>query len=249
MSMLKLKDAEIYFEEHGSGYPVLLFAPGGMRSRVEMWHAPMEGPPRVWNDWTKVLSDAGYRVIAMDQRNAGRSRGAIAADHGWHTYAADQLALLDHLGIARCHTLGGCIGSSFCLKLNEAAPHRVSAAVLQNPIGLNPEFPTYFPDSFTEWSEEQRTARPELDPAALRAFGKNMWSGGFVFSVSRDFVRQCKIPALVLPGDDKPHPAAAGLELAELLPNAGLLHPWKGPAHIEEQRRRVLDFLARHTPR
>jgi hypothetical protein len=39
MPVLKRNDAEIYFEEFGSGYPVLLFAPGGLRSRIEMWHA------------------------------------------------------------------------------------------------------------------------------------------------------------------------------------------------------------------
>lgn len=247
MSVLKVKDAEIYFEEYGKGYPVLLLAPGGMRSRIEMWHAPADGPVRAWNDWTEVLASR-YRVVAMDQRNAGRSRSAIAASHGWHTYAADQLALLDHLGIERCHILGGCIGASFCLKLCETAPHRISAAVLQNPIGLNPEFPTYFPDGFAEWSKEQRAARPDLDEAALRGFGENMWSGEFVFSVSRDFIRRCSVPALVLPGNDRPHPTAAGLELAEILPKAEMLRDWKGPEHLERQLRRVLAFLEAHTP-
>src|SRR5258705_5503522 len=102
MPVLKRDDAEIYFEEFGSGYPVLLFAPGGLRSRIEMWHAPAEGPARPWNDWTEEL-ESRYRVIAMDQRNAGRSRGAIAANHGWHTYAADHLALMDHLGFKQFH--------------------------------------------------------------------------------------------------------------------------------------------------
>ena len=87
--------------------------------------------------------------------------------------------------------------------------------VLQNPIGLHPDFPTYFPDSFAEWANEQRAAHPDLDKAALRSFGENMWAGEFVFSVSRDFVRRCSAPALVLPGDDTPHPAVTGGELAE----------------------------------
>jgi hypothetical protein len=43
MPVLKRDDAEIYFEEFGNGYPVLLFAPGGLRSRIEVWHAPPEG--------------------------------------------------------------------------------------------------------------------------------------------------------------------------------------------------------------
>jgi pimeloyl-ACP methyl ester carboxylesterase len=249
MPVLKRADAAIYYEEFGRGYPVLLFAPGGMRSQMGMWHKPAEGPPRAWNDWTEVLSGAGYRAIAMDQRNAGKSRGAIAADHGWQTYAEDQLALMDHLGIARCHTLGGCIGSSFCLMLNQMVPQRVSAAVLQNPIGLNPEFPTYFPDGFAEWAKEQKAARPELDMAAVAAFGRNLWGGDFVFCMTRDAVPTIATPSLVLPGDDKPHPTAAGLALAELLPHAEMLRQWKAPVHIEAARTRVLDFLERHTPK
>ncbi len=246
MPVLKRADAEIYYEEYGQGYPVLLLAPGGMRSALAMWHAPENGPPRVWNDWTQVLA-ARYRVVAMDQRNAGKSRGAVAPDHGWRIYAEDQLALLDHLGIDRCHTLGGCIGSSFCLMLATLAPERISAAVLQNPIGLNPEFPTYFPDGFADWAAELRSGRPELDPAALHSFGKNMWGGDFVFCLGRDAVKSCTVPALVLPGDDKPHPTATGLELAELLPQAEILRHWKGPAHLDAQRVRVLEFLAKHT--
>ncbi len=247
MPVLKRADAEIYYEEYGSGFPILLFAPGGMRSNIAMWHAPAEGGQRAWSDWTDVLASR-YRVIAMDQRNAGRSKGRIAAEDGWHTYAGDQLALLDHLGIRRCHTLGGCIGSSFCLTLNEIARDRIAGAVLQNPIGLNPEFPTYFPDGFAEWSKELRAARPELEPAALAAFGKRMWGGDFVFSVTRDFVRRCEVPCLVLPGNDKPHPAVVGLEVARLLPNCEMLRDWKGPEHLAEQRSVVLGFLEKHTP-
>jgi len=247
MPVLKRDDAEIYFEEFGSGYPVLLFAPGGMRSRIEMWHEPDEGPPRAWNDWTDELASR-YRVVAMDQRNAGKSRGTIVAHHGWQTYATDQLALMNHLGIKRFHTLGGCIGSSYCLKLSEIAPERVSAAVLQNPIGLHPEFQNYFPESFAAWAKEQIAARPGLDATAVAQFGRNMWDGDFVFSVTRDFARRCRVPCLVLPGDDTPHPAVIGAELARLLPAAELMHNWKGPDHLDEQCERVIGFLEKHTP-
>jgi pimeloyl-ACP methyl ester carboxylesterase len=248
MPTLHHDGATIAYDLYGpeDGYPVLLFAPGGLRSRVEMWRDPPGGPPRPWNDWTRVLAEK-YRVVAMDQRNAGRSVGPIRAGDGWHIYAADQLALMDHLGYTRFHTLGGCIGSSFCLKLNAMVPQRISAAVLQNPIGLHPEHPTHFDDSFRDWAKEQRTARSDLDAAALEAFGRTMWKDGFVFSVGRDFARRCTVPCLVLPGDDTPHPAVIGEELARLLPGAERLHPWKGPAHLAEQRRRVTEFLARHT--
>jgi pimeloyl-ACP methyl ester carboxylesterase len=184
----------------------------------------------------------------MDQRNAGRSRGAIAASHGWHTYAADQLALMDYLGFERFHVLGGCIGSSYCLTLCKIAADRVTAAVLQNPIGLHPQFADYFPESFAEWAKEQQTARTDLDRVAIQAFGKNMWDGEFVFSVTRDFVRGCSVPCLVLPGNDTPHPAVIGNELADLLPKAERLNKWKGPEHLVEQLQHVTAFLEKYTP-
>ncbi|MBT5667835.1 MAG: alpha/beta fold hydrolase [Rhodospirillaceae bacterium] len=246
MPILKRDDAEIYYETYGSGHTILLFAPGGMRSRMELWRAPDGGPPRPWHDWIEVLS-RDYRVVAMDQRNAGQSRGDVAADHGWHTYAGDHLALMDHLGAEKFHTLGGCIGGSFCLKLCEMAPERVTAAVLQNPIGLHPVETTYFPDSFAEWAEEQRAIRSDLDDKALESFCQNMFDGDFVFCVDRDFARRCPTPTLVLPGDDVPHPAVTGQELIELLPGTEYLNDWKGPAHIDEQRDVVLAFLAKHT--
>ena len=246
MAVLKRDGASIYYEEFGEGYPVLLFAPGGMRSRIDFWHAPPGGPARPWNDWTEVLVDAGYHVVAMDQRNAGRSRATISADDGWHSYAADHLALMDHLGAERFHILGGCIGGSFCLKLCEIAPQRVTAAVLQNPIGLHPEHPEYFPESFLEWAAEQRGERPELESAAMRGFGQNMWGSDFVFCVDRAFVRRCPVPTFLLPGTDIPHPAATSRELAALLPGVEMLENWRGPEHLEEQRRRVVAFLDRH---
>ena len=213
-----------------------------------MWPSPSAGPARPWVDWTAALPEAGFAAIAMDQRNAGQSRTAIKADHGWHTYAADHLALMDHLGFDRFHVLGGCIGGSFCLKAVEAAPSRVVSAVLQNPIGLHPEHPEYFPESQIEWSKEQRSARPELDEEAIAAFGRNMWDADFVFCVDRAFARACPVPTFLLPGTDIPHPAATSTELAALLPGVEMLTDWRGPEHLEQQKNRVLAFLKRYTP-
>jgi pimeloyl-ACP methyl ester carboxylesterase len=248
MPLLTRPDGEILYETHGEGFPVLLFAPGGLRSRREFWPAPAGGPPRPWVDWTRALPAAGFTAVAMDQRNAGGSRAAIEADHGWHTYAADHLALMDHLGFPKFHVLGGCIGGSFCLKAVEAAPDRVTAAVLQNPIGLDPEHPDFFPETHAEWGREQRALRPELDEAAIAAFGRNMWDGGFVFSVDRDFARTCPAPTLLLPGTDIPHPAVISAELADLLPGVEVLTDWRGPEFLAQQEATVVGFLRRHTP-
>jgi pimeloyl-ACP methyl ester carboxylesterase len=248
MPVLTRPDGEIYYETYGEGFPVLLFAPGGLRSRIEFWPDPPAGPPRPWVDWTKALPAAGFTAVAMDQRNAGKSRAGIHADDGWHTYAADHLALMDHLGFDRFHVLGGCIGGSFCLKAVETAPGRVTAAVLQNPIGLHPDHPAYFPDMHAEWSREQRAARPDLDEAALAGFGRTMWGSGFVFSVDRDFARNCPVPTLLLPGTDIPHPAATSAELAALLPGVEVVADWRGPDQLGPQETRVVTFLKGHTP-
>ena len=247
MPSLKRPDGEIHYEVHGAGFPVLLYAPGGLRSRLEMWASPPEGPPRPWVDWTQALPAAGFTAIAMDQRNAGRSVTDIRADHGWHSYAADHFALMDHLGFGRFHVLGGCIGGSFCLKAIETAPARIAAAVLQNPIGWNVEHPGYFPDGHLAWGSEQREARPELSQADLAGFGRNMWPGDFVFSVDRDFARNCPVPTFLLPGTDIPHPAATSAELAALLAGVEVLTEWRGPAHLAAQETRVVAFLRRHT--
>ena len=138
MPVFKRPDAEIHYEVHGSGFPLLLFAPGGLSSQLEYWRQspsnPGAPPP-----WMNPMADlAGqFTVIGMDQRNAGNSRGRVTETHGWHTYAGDHLALMDHLGHRRFHVMGGCIGGTYCLTLCELAPERVTAAVLQNPIGLH----------------------------------------------------------------------------------------------------------------
>jgi len=120
-------ETTIYFEEHGSGFPLLLIAPGGMRSAIEYWKGAAVNP------WASYAED--FRLVAMDQRNAGRSRGPLDVSDPWGAYAADQLGLLDHLGIDRFLVMGCCIGGSYILKLIEQAPDRVVAAVLEQPIG------------------------------------------------------------------------------------------------------------------
>ena len=71
MPIFQRDDIRIYYEQHGTGFPVLLIAPGGMCSSVSRWDkAP-------WNP-IQQLSPT-YHVIAMDQRNAGQSVAPIRA--------------------------------------------------------------------------------------------------------------------------------------------------------------------------
>jgi pimeloyl-ACP methyl ester carboxylesterase len=233
-------EVSIHYEEYGSGFPLLLFAPGGMRSSIEFW-------PKSPFDPTAELA-SGFRVIAMDQRNAGSSRAPIRASDSWESYTRDHLALLDHLRIARCHVMGGCIGSSYCLSMIKMAPGRVSAAVLQNPIGLSESNRNAFNEMFDGWAAALKGERTDLDDARLRSFRENMYGGDFVFSVSRDFVRACTHPLLILAGNDLYHPAPVAKEIAELAPNAELIVKWKEPEAVKDTVARVRAFLEKHTP-
>jgi len=246
MPVFKRPEAEIYYEVYGSGYPLLLFAPGGLRSALEFWrYSPSN--PNAAAPWMNPMVDLAGRftVIGMDQRNAGKSRGTVKATDGWQTYASDHLALMDHLGHRRFHVMGGCIGGSFCVKLCEMAPDRVTAAVLQNPIGMHENRSTW-DDAVRGFSKLMLERDPSLTEDVIQQFGKNMFGGDFVFSVSRDFVKNCLTPLYLQPGTDTPHPAETSAEIEQLAPNLEVQKDWRGPTHLAESIRRVTDFLTRH---
>ena len=105
MPILTIRDGEIYYELHGKGFPLMIFAPGRLRSELAFWRDSPSDPsdpsdPAVRMDPMAVLGKK-YRVVAMDQRNAGRSRAPIFASDDWHIYASDHLALANHLGLDR----------------------------------------------------------------------------------------------------------------------------------------------------
>ena len=231
-------DVRIYFEESGSGFPVLLIAPGGMKSAIPVWgNAP----------WDPVAQLSGeFRVVAMDQRNAGRSTAPVSADDSWHVYTADQLALMDHLGIDRFHVAGMCIGGAYAMSLIEAAPERVASAVMFQPIGLDDNRDAFYA-MFNGWAEELQGERDGLAQENLDRFRETMYGGDFVFSVGRDFASGVDTPLLVLLGNDLYHPASISRELVGLAKNAELIERWKDPEDQPAAQARVLEFLRGHT--
>jgi pimeloyl-ACP methyl ester carboxylesterase len=239
---------EIYYEVYGAGFPLLVFAPGGLRSQLEFWRAS-PSTPGVAPAWMNpmVALAPHFTVVAMDQRNAGRSRAKVTAEDGWHSFAEDHLALMDHLGHQRFHVMGGCIAGTFCLTLCKLAPERITAAVLQNPIGFDNNKATW-DESVRNFTKLMLERDPSLTEATLRRFGDNLFAHDFVFSVTRDFVASCRTPLFLQPGTDTPHPAATSADIARLAPDIEVQERWRGPDHLAESIRRVADFLKRHTP-
>ena len=134
--------------------------------------------------------------------------------------------LIDHLEFKKFHVIGGCIGGSFCFEAIEQAPDRVVSAVLQNPIGLW-ENRDSWDTAVKGYGETVRAPRPSIPQSAINSFGKNMFGTDFVFSVTRDFVKNCRTPLFLQPGTDKPHPAHTSEEIA----GTGAQH--RGPEGLE----------------
>ncbi len=231
--------ARLHYDVEGDGYPVLVLAPGGMQSANELWNrAP-------WNPRTALVDS--YSVIGMDQRNAGRSTAPVTAADDWSSYAGDQLALLDHLGIEQCHLLGMCIGGPFIAGLLATAPERFPSAVLLQPAGMADNGDAYF-EMFWQWAAGHQPNHPEATPTDWTAFCANMWGGDFVFAATREQVAASTAPMLVMMGDDLYHPQAVSREFAALAPNATLVERWKDAASLPATHSTITEFLAAHTP-
>jgi pimeloyl-ACP methyl ester carboxylesterase len=76
-----------------------------------------------------------FMVIGMDQRNAEHSPAPLAAPT-WEQHTADQVAVLDAVGVDRALLWGGCIGVAYALRFIDTAPARVAGAVCQDPVGF-----------------------------------------------------------------------------------------------------------------
>jgi pimeloyl-ACP methyl ester carboxylesterase len=119
-----------YYEVSGEGPPLLFFSPGGFNATIENW--------RSFGIYARLdLLDRlkeRYTCIAFDKRESGRSGGRVER-LTWEAYARQGAGLLDELGIARAHVLGGCIGCSIAVTLATLQPERVMKLVLYSPAG------------------------------------------------------------------------------------------------------------------
>jgi pimeloyl-ACP methyl ester carboxylesterase len=235
----------IRYDEAGSGFPLLILPGGGLNSVM----AGLATHP--FNPIEEFKGE--YRCIVADLRNAnpGQSSGPLEVDRPWDAFTDDHLGLMDHLGIDKFMVLGFCIGGPFIWNLLKRAPGRIVAAVPAQPVGFRPEMPTLLYDgSMTGWGPDLVKRRPDLNMTMVEKFLFNLYRANpdFVFTVSRDFVRNCQTPVLVMPDDIPPHPYAVAMECAMLAPKAEVsMFPWKEPKErIPLAVRQVRSFLKAH---
>ncbi len=188
-----------------------------------------------------------FRVIAMDQRNAGRSVAPITASDSWDTYTQDQLGLMDHLGIDSFHVAGMCIGGPYCFGLIRRAPQRVLSATLFQSIGRDNNQAEFYA-MFDDWAAPLMAER-DTHVSAWSSFRENMYGGDKVlFNVDESFVKECQTPLLVLEGNDTYHPRSTSLLIGELAPNVEYIDSWKSGPDRESAQQQCADFLLKHTP-
>ncbi|HKB09484.1 MAG TPA: alpha/beta hydrolase [Vicinamibacterales bacterium] len=118
------------YEIRGDGAPLLMFSPGGFDATLDKW--------------TTIASYARaglidhltrhYRCIVFDRREAGQSGGRIEAVT-WADYVRQGFGLLEHLGIARAHVIGGCMGCSIAIAFGVAHPDTARSLILWWPVG------------------------------------------------------------------------------------------------------------------
>lgn len=256
--------AKIFYETKGPihGIPVLLLAPGGMRSSIGKW----EMSP--YNPWMRLSSKnekhGKFLLIGMDQRFAGRSTGTVNKDDGWHTFLGDQLALLDHLRVPKCHILGSCIGPSYALQLMKMAPERFGRCVMLQPIGLAHH--TTEPgeaweglnsdaswDWVNSWADEMIGTKKSSDRSILNDLYYNMFVAQphreFVFSITRQDAARIQHPLLIFMGKDIYHPSETSRQISRIVKNTELVEVWRdaGPEKINAAASKISSFLLADT--
>ena len=124
-------DIKIYYEDHGSGQPVVL-----------VHGYPLDG--HSWEKQTQVLLPAGYRCIAYDRRGFGHSSQPTTG-YDYDTFAADLDALLEHLNLTGIVLAGFSMGTGEVTRyLGRYGSGRVAKAAM---FGVIPPFLLQTPDN------------------------------------------------------------------------------------------------------
>jgi non-heme chloroperoxidase len=157
-------DIEIYYEDHGSGPPIVL------------GHGyPLSG--QAWEKQVTVLLESGHRVITYDRRGWGNS-SQPAVGYNYDTFAADLHALIEKLDLQDAVLVGHSMGTGDVTRyLGRHGSARVSKAVLISPIppylvsaGDDPEgIPASVFDGFTATAKADR-------PSWLKGFLDNFYN-------------------------------------------------------------------------
>jgi non-heme chloroperoxidase len=265
-------DIELYYEDHGSGQPVVLI------------HGyQLDGSS--WEKQTAALLDAGKRVITYDRRGFGKSSKPTSG-HDFDTYAADLSSLVSALDLQDAVLVGFSMGSGEVTRyISRYGSHRVAKAVFigalqpfmlktqDNPSGAMSQedvdgmldtikadryaFFTGFLENFycTDENLGTRISEEALRNSWLLATNispyASVWSVATWFTDWRADMDKIDVPSLILHGTgDRNVPIdITSRMMAKMLPNSTYIEIEGAPhgmlwTHGEEINKALLDFLA-----
>jgi non-heme chloroperoxidase len=261
---------ELYYEDHGSGQPVVLIHGYLLASSS-------------WEKQTAALLDAGKRVIAYDRRGFGKSSWPTSG-HDYDTYAADLSGLVASLDLQDAVLVGFSMGTGEVARyLSRYGSHRVAKAVFiaplqpfmlktdENPAGVPQEvidgmleatkadryaFFTGFFENFYNLDENlgnrmsEEAVRASWQMAANASPYSSVWAQPTWYTDWRADIDKIEVPALIMHGTgDRIVPIdITSRVLAKMLPNATYIEIEGAPhgmlwTHGEEINKALLDFL------
>ena len=172
------------FEVIGSGAPLLMFSPGGFDATLEKWSSlGVYAKTRMLGPLT-----ANYQCIVFDRRETGQSGGRVERVT-WAHYVAQGKGLLDHLGIARAHLMGGCMGCAPVVAFAAQFPEATRSMVLYWPVGgakyrINGQL--RFAQHLAFVQQEGLAAVLALAHSGSKSFGEDPRGGPWVSVLRRD---------------------------------------------------------------
>ncbi|HXW56528.1 MAG TPA: alpha/beta fold hydrolase [Candidatus Cybelea sp.] len=229
--------AELYFEVHGTGEPLVL----------------LSGFSGTSQDWKPTLDAWGpdFRVILPDFRGHGRS-GILEKPFRHDEAAADVFAVLDHLGIGAFKGVGISAGGNVLLHMATRHPGRVEAMVL---VSATPYFPAQARPIMRQYArnlsardwERLRADHPGGDQQieALLESVESFADSHDDLNFTSSQLATVETRTLIVQGDRDPlYPLELSVEMAKTIPNASL---WIVPnaGHGPVIGERWPEFLAR----
>jgi len=241
MPVRHIRGVDLVYEVVGDAGPWVVVTPGGRRGKES---------ERVLGT---LIAEAGFRVLLHDRRNIGASGIALAGDNESLEQAEDMHALLQVLGIGPAYIAGCSSGARMSLLLTRHHPDAVRALLLWRVTGgpfAAKRLAWNYYEQFIEAASKggiDAVCRTEHFAAMIQAnpvnretlqrmgtetfvAGMQRWLAGFnkdsghpVAGITPAELRAMTVPALVIPGNDRTHPGAAGQAAHRLLPNSRYL--------------------------
>ena len=242
MPIAKVNGAELYYEEAGSGSPLIL-SPGGLQGALSSYQ-PVSAQ----------LSQA-HRVITYDRRFGGQSTSPLVVQT-WDLVCQDVIGLMDVLGIEKAHLGGGSFGAAIALGCAVRYPERVWTIVPSNIAGgviceaylamklfksaemamtqgIKAVVDAFDPDDrFAPFTPERAQYDPQyrrmLEAMPPEDFAQVMrdtiyalFEGPYLtLGMSETRLRGLRTPTLLMPGNNDIHPRRVAEQVHRLIPNA-----------------------------